>query len=255
MQKIWLPTALLAVAFLTGCKKEEHPVTDAKTDFDITFRATYDGEQVRRYTNYSFDGAPIQFTGYALFLSDITLLKGTEEIRLSEIEYVNFFPSNLTSDLSDAPVLTFEQVPEGEYTGIRLGFGVKPALNALNPGNFRPGEPLFNEFEYWAGWDSYIFSRIDGSYDPNSDGVFETTLVYHCGGDGVYREFTFEKPIHIHAGAADLGIDFDLKKMFVMPDGSLYDIVTNYATSNNPNNIVVASVLMDQYQRATVITP
>jgi hypothetical protein len=50
-----------------------------------------------------------------------------------------------------------------------------------------------------------------------------------------------------------LTIEFDLKKVLTMSDGSLYNIVDNSATSNDASNLTVALALMANYGNATNI--
>jgi hypothetical protein len=63
---------LLFLPDSSGCKDDE-AVTGI--DFDVTFKATYNGAQLEKNTDYVFGTYPLQFIRYRLYLSDITLLK------------------------------------------------------------------------------------------------------------------------------------------------------------------------------------
>ncbi|MFN0216130.1 MAG: MbnP family protein [Saprospiraceae bacterium] len=219
-------------------------------DFDITFKATFDGAQLEKSKDYQLGSIPLFFEACRLYVSDITLLNGDKEILLSEIEYFDFTPANATFA---TPTITFNNVPEGQYTGIRIGYGVKPDLNAKTPSYFRAGHPLAVETDYWSSWNSYIFSTLDGKADSDNNGSKNLSFAYHCGSDAVYKTFEFTVPIHVHEGEAGARVTFDIKKFLTMADGTLYDIVANPATSNTLGNVTVAQALMANYGRATSV--
>lgn len=249
MKKLILLLTLSAFAFLTACG--DQGTEETGVNFDITFKATFDGVQLEKNKDYQFGAIPLFVEAYRMYLSDITLLKGDQEFVISEIEYLDFTPSNASFA---NPTITFKNVPEGEYTGIRLGFGVKPALNAKRPSDFPVGHPLAIENDYWSGWSSYIFSTLDGKADSDNNGSKNLSLAYHCGSNAVYKTFDFTQAIHVHAGEAGAQISFDLKKYLTLADGTLYDIVANPATSNSTNDVTVAQALTANYGRATTVS-
>ncbi|MEI6411046.1 MAG: MbnP family protein [Bacteroidota bacterium] len=244
----------LFVTLLSACKNNDvsDPVTPT-ADFNISFDAQYDGSRLVKYQKLVYNNYPLELTRFALFLSDVTLLKSNGEQVLTESAYLNFTPDTAVSDVSAILKYTFKNVPEGDYTGIKIGYGVKPSDNAKNPADFPPTSPLYNEIEYWLGWKSYIFCKIEGEGDKDSNGQFDHFLVYHCGGSGVYKTFTFNQPIHVHAGDPGLKVSFDLKKLFIMDDGRYYNLVTNPVTSNNKDSLRVANDIMSKFGKATSI--
>jgi hypothetical protein len=246
--------AVLSLALVAGCRKDPVPPVDpGPQTLNLSVRAAYDGDDLERYKDYVFDSGRLQFVDYTVYLSDITLLRGAEEVLLSEIEYVDFFPVDLTSNVSAKGELSFDSLPAGAYTGIRLGFGVKPALNARKPSNFRPGDVLYNDIEYWASWKSYIFSRLDASFDREADGNFETLVAYHCGGDDVYKVFTYEHSFAVDADHRNVELTIDVKKLLSEADGTLYDVATHPTTSHSVANLVVADAIMSHYAHAVTV--
>lgn len=249
MKKLSFILALSVSIFLTACG-DQGAEEATGVDFDITFKATFDGAQLEKNKDYTLGTIPLFVEAYRLYLSDITLLKGSEEYVISEIEYLDFTPTNA---VFATRTITFKNVPEGEYTGIRLGYGVKPELNAKRPSNFPAGHPLSIENDYWSGWNSYIFSTLDGKADPDNNGSKNLSLAYHCGSDPVYKTFDFNQSIHVHAGEAGARISFDVKKYLTLADGTFYDIGAHPATSNDASDVTVAQVLMANYGRATSV--
>lgn len=253
MKKL-LPLLLAAVLLsgISACKDKEETVPGI--DFDITFKATYDGNQLEKDKDYFFGSFPIHFVRYRLYLADITLLKEDGgEVRISEAEYLDFTADNGASNMTLTPKITFKNVPEGMYSGIRIGYGVKPSLNAKQPSDFKSDSPLSIETDYWLAWQSYIFMVLDGKADPEGDGTKNLNFSYHCGADPVYRVFTFNEHIHVAQAHPGIGIEFDVRRLLTNEDGSLYDIVSNPNTSNSQNDTRVSSALMDRYGSATTI--
>ncbi|MBK9338247.1 MAG: hypothetical protein IPM98_17525 [Lewinellaceae bacterium] len=254
MKKFLFP-ALFAFALLTAAGCDKKTDTDGPTSsLTVTFRALYDGQPLEKYKLYDYDTYRVELSRFNTFMSNITLLNGSQEVKLSEIEWVDFTPDLATNNMAVEVPVTFSKVPDGNYTGIRLGYGVPPALNAKQPKDFAFTHPLSRENEYWLGWGSYIFNKIEGRVDLNNNGVFDGGLIYHCGSDAVYREYAFNLPIKVAPGATGVVVEFDLKKLFVI-NGSWLDLNTpyNHITSNDNNDVVIATILMDNFGNATAV--
>ncbi|HAD13428.1 MAG TPA: hypothetical protein DCF33_13455 [Saprospirales bacterium] len=249
MKNLSVFVAIFSLVSLLGCQDAEDLPS---TDFTINFKATYGGETLEKNKDYIFGSYPIFFEGCRLYLSDIRLVNAEREVIISEIEYLDFTPENAASA---TPAILFKNVPEGDYTSVSIGYGVKPQLNAKRPSNFPAGSPLSIEIDYWAGWKSYIFSVLDGKADPDNNGTKNLSFSYHCGSDAVYKIFEFNVPIKVKAGQfTTADIAFDMKEFLTNDDGSLYDMVANPATSNDATNVVVAQALTAHWGRATTIT-
>lgn len=242
---------LLASALLLsacGDNSQETPLAD----YTLTFTGTYDGERLEKYKDYPYDDYKVAFYRFNTYLSNVTLLKGNEEIRLADVEWVDFTPDISPTNTSlDVPLRY--NVPEGDYTGIRIGFGVRPDLNAKQPRDFAVGHPLAREIEYWLGWRSYIFNKIEGQGDSDGDNQPDIFLIYHCGSDDVYREYTFQHPIRVEKGSGNT-VELDLKKIFTI-NGQWFNLKEPYNqfTSNNPADVVVATILMDNFDKGVII--
>jgi len=249
MYKILFIGAFLTLLTVLSCG--DRGAEETGVNFDITFQATYDGAQLEKDKEYQLGNIPLFFESSRLYVSDITLLKGNQTFQISEIEYLDFTPTNASFA---TPTITFKNVPEGDYTGIRLGYGVKPALNARTPSDFPAGHPLSVEIDYWSGWSSYIFSVLDGKADSNNNGMKNLSFSYHSGSDAVYRTVDFAYPISVLDGQPGAKIAFDMKAFLTNDDGTFYDLLANPATSNSPNNVVVAQALAKHWSRATTVS-
>lgn len=247
---LWL--ILPVVLLFTACRDKDN--TGQPTDFTITFKARYDGEHLIRNKYYPYDNYKVLFSRFNSFFSDIKLLKsdGTEQL-LTDAAMVNFTPDISSTDSSAIVKLTFS-VPSGDYSGLKMGYGVKPSDNAKKPQDFPVGHPFNNELEYWAGWKSYIFNKIEGTGDSDNNNEDDIFLIYHCGSDAVYREYAFNKDIKVSDNNSGITVAFDLKKLFYV-DNQWFDlkIDDNQFTSNKATDVRVATILMDNYDHATSV--
>ena len=240
---------LVATLSVSACKEDEAP----KTQFTLAFDATYDGDRLEVLKDYTYNNFPLEFSRLNFFLSDIVLVKANgEEELLSEIEFIDFTPDNATSPITKPINLSFS-VPDGDYTAVKMGFGVKPSLNAKKPSDFTPGHPLFSaQAEFWDSWKSYIFMKVEGNGYTTGGNVPDLFLRYHCGSDAVYRTVSFPVNLSMEGTATTKNINFDLRKLFTF-NGKWYDVKVKNATSDNPSDVIVATELMDNVQNAVSI--
>ena len=247
---IGISALLLALA---GCDGTSEPNRGPSSTVTITFKALYNGQPLEKFKNYDYDTYQVQFSRFNTFMSNIALLDGNAEVPVSTIEWVDFTPDLAPNDFAVEVPVTIQNVPDGEYTGLRLGYGVPPNLNAKQPKDFVSTHPLSRENEYWLGWGSYIFNKIEGTVDLDKNGVSDGGLIYHCGSDAVYRSYVFNQPIKIEPGAK-ITVEFDLKDLMVI-NGTWLDLHDSYnhITSNDVNDVVIAKILMDNFGNATTV--
>lgn len=259
MQKLVFPI-LFAAVFIglacSGCKDHNHESEVGA--INVVFKATYKDQPFVANKKYDYvAGKQVFFNLFQYFISDVELLKadGTTH-KLTDIDYVNL-SFNSETEATSGKKFTFENVPHGEYTGIRLGIGVSPDLNSQNPNQLPDTSPLTvnGRGEFWVGWASYIFMKIEGKYDADGDGAnFENPLLYHCGSDAVYRTITLlDSDLHVGAGhVSSLNLTTDIAKL-LRENGQPLDLVGSPATSDDPSNVVVATKLMDNLPEAVKI--
>ena len=114
------------------------------------------------------------------FLSEVELLSGTDAGELgtdvAEVAYVEH-------DARGRATVALEDVPVGEYVGLRFNLGLTEEQDAQQPVDFAPGHPLADPSEYWVDWGSYVFLKVEGRADTLDDGVarFDQGFVYHVG--------------------------------------------------------------------------
>jgi hypothetical protein len=252
MNKFLFSTIISLSMVFTACKDqriEEGPVSD----FNLTFKALYDGAQLEKAKEYPYNTSnyPLVFTLFRTYISDITLVSANKEVKLKDVIDVNFFPTFASTNVSATPTFTFKGIPEGNYTAIKFGLGVSPEMNAKSPNAFPADNVLSSEIEYWQGWASYIFTKIEAVGDANNNNAPDHWMIYHTGSDPVYRTITLTQPITVGANSPAGIISFDLKKLFVNPDGTPYDMEASPATSSSLTDLRVAEFIVNAFVQAT----
>ena len=248
MKKLLFGIALLTAFALVSCNKTD----ENKTPFSISFKVLWDGNLLEKNTEYDYDTYKVLFTRITTYLANIELVNGNEKTRLTDIEYLDFTPT-LAPDNKTVEVTLQYDVEPGDYDAIEIGFGVPSDLNQMAPNNFPADHPLALENEYWLGWRSYIFNKIEGTVDLDVDGFADGALVYHCGSDDVYRTYRFDHNISVTEGAG-MEIHLDLKDLFTI-NGEWFDlnVPANRETSNDAANVITATILMDNLVNAVHI--
>ncbi len=258
---------LASVLFIMGCedKPDEQPVTS----LDLTWTANYDGETFLTFKDYTYaDGRKIQFNNLNFFVSDIALISAdanNAQTELVEIDYVDLsFDETRTSEAEQGKTVSIQDLPLGEYSGIKIGFGVQADLNRSKPTDYGNGHPLTRNF--WDGWSSYIFSMIEGAADMDNDGNIVTggadteSFTYHSGTDEVYNEVTVSKAINLVDTNAPLQLKINVAELFrnsniefdTNGDGYL-DIENFPGTHSASGEMTIAKTIMENFGRALTI--
>ncbi len=229
MRKLIFLFLSIPVFIASSCDKET-PELESVGDIEIIFKANYDGETFFTQKEYDYDGdMSMKLTMFNFFISNLALLEeqtSTEETELLEIDFVDLsFNETQMAEAEAGIKITARNIPIGSYNGFKIGFGVPADLNRTNPNDYGSGDVLANAGHFWAPWESYIFSKIEGFADKDGNGVFESTndegLTYHMGTDELYPDervlFPSNPLIVEDGGTIQVVLNIDVKKMFNMP--------------------------------------
>ena len=236
-----LPLALL----LAGCGDDD-PING---DLSLGFRATWGGaplvmNDVLTYEN----GKQFKFDRFSFYVSEVTLLGGPDGDRvITDVDMVNLSAATTTSEAVAGVRLANVSIPVGVYSGIRLGLGLTGSQNAMKPAQFAQGHPLSAPGEYWDGWQSYIFAKVEGRVSSNNDGIFNFGFAYHTGSDEVFRTMSVTIPVTVDAGGvASLVGTVDVKKLLAGID------LTDQTGGHTIGDIGLATILMDNFRSSAL---
>ena len=146
-------------------------------------------------------------------------------VKLADVAFVDLLRDAV--DLSAAQTgqrLSFTEVPKRQYDGISFNIGVPANVNTTSPVDYDPTTPLGNNSEYWAGWESYVFHKIEGQMDEDGDGETDTSVALHMGSNDAFRPVRVSVPIDISDSRENLQINFDILDALSI-DGSYFDFM------------------------------
>ena len=252
MSKLSYFSLLFMIIFLAGCRKDDDPILPKQKDLKVQFVAEYDGKPLifNSLLNYEFN-TYLKLSRLDYFISDLALMSSKDTILLRDIGYLDFTKTNRDeATAANGVVWTIKDVPVGDYNALRMGIGVNPKLNATKPADYPSTHPLSNLELYWAGWNSYIFSRMEGKIDTLSTGLFATGFTYHTGMNNVYREVNLQSAMKIDPTVENntITIHLDVKKLFSSPEGWL-DIL-EIQEAHGPGDMATVLKIVNNYATA-----
>jgi hypothetical protein len=178
-------TALSAVLMVSSCKKDENH-DDLKGSGPITFEfeSRAGSAPLAFGTNYvTANGDTVNFSTFKYYLSNFVLVKS------DGTEYV--VPQDSCYHLVDHSVeasksLTLNNIPAGEYTGIKYMIGVDSLRNTMDvskrTGDLDPAG--VGADMYWSWNSGYIFYKIEGTSPQSTE--TGNIFMFHVGGYGGY---------------------------------------------------------------------
>lgn len=244
---------LLTVLIFSQCGKDDEPTTG---DVKLSFRATFENNPLVFNTIYQYlPERFIQFSKFDMFISNITLTGGPKgDTTLVDITHLDFDLVSKDANSAKAGLyLDLKKVPVGNYTGISMGIGVRPDINATKPTNYTSDNPLSNPELYWAGWNSYIFSRMEGKLDSVSTGLYATGMSYHTGLNDYYRVVNLSAPLKVAGGNSnDINVNINIKEIF--KSGDTYLDILKITEAHGPSDRKTIEKIVDNYSHAITVS-
>lgn len=219
--RLFLFLAVFSMAFIS-CSE------DAKDTADVTlnFKLVNGGEPIAAFDKFGYPlGYDIFLTKYSFFLSDLMLSNEDGDALLLDYVWMDLMADQIdTQSATEGKTITISDFPVGDYTQLKLNLGIDEGTNAMSPSDFSTSNALGNTGEYWAGWSSYIFHKLEGKIDEDGDGEYEKNIALHIGSDDAFRTKTETRNITISTDGDNI-ISFDIDLQDVMTiDGALFDI-------------------------------
>jgi dihydroneopterin aldolase len=241
------PVSLISLVSLllvfTSCKEDVKETLQKKVEVSLSLETGDDPAPLNDTIDFSADYR-MYLTSFKAYLSNITLIAadGTETL-LEDVALFSLHKeesSRISMDL-----------PQGNFTKIRVGVGLNPEQNNSDPNSFSNNNHPLAAYQgmYWT-MTKYRFVVFEGFALSKRD----TTIIpfaYHTGTDPVYQEITFDTDINSTGSplAYRLHFDIDINTIFDGPAGKI-DIPTQSFTHSEGPNLAVAVTFMENLKSA-----
>lgn len=155
------------------------------------------------------DGTAFKLSNLYVYLSNANVLGIDKSQTLDNIILI---------DLKDDALNTYtKEIEVGEYTSFQFGLGVESEMNHADPGTFEIDHPLGlgHGSNHWSWNSGYIFYKVEGQFDADSNGELDNVFLYHIGTDDFYRTVELDKSFTIINGEeTKISIEIDFEQIF-----------------------------------------
>jgi cytochrome c peroxidase len=112
--------------------------------------------------------------------------------------------------------VALRNVPAGDYAGVEFQFGLPPAINHADPGQWPSGHPLnpLTNHLHWNWQGGYVFLALEGRWRDNASTSAgdERGFLYHLAGDDRVMRSRFVAPFRVD-GDTTIHLAFELGKV------------------------------------------
>jgi len=226
--------ALLLVSLIyTSCGDDEPDTTqNAEGSIEMAMKVTYDGEPLVLSEDYVYpDGKAMFFSRFSFFMSDLTLRTEEGAASSDASNHLRLGQAHSTPELAEEGLkFNLNGVKSGDYVNLSFDIGVPAEQNAMQPEDFTSDNDLSQSGEYWPGWNSYVFCKVEGVIDFDGDGTPETDFALHLGADEALVNIELDKDFVVNDNqTTELVIPIELKNIF-QNGSAIYDIESDPKT-------------------------
>ncbi|NOT37650.1 MAG: hypothetical protein HOP11_09775 [Saprospiraceae bacterium] len=238
---------VLAVLFISSCKEQDPPPVPAT--IEIVFKGKYIDQPLVFDPNFTYDyyeGSKIGFTRSEFFVDNFELLSASKNVNFGELRHIKLQDKQFTLEKAkEGYKLSFLTLAEGTFDGISFHLGLTPEQNRTNPTDYKGPHVLADGDNYWSGWNSYIFSKTEGSLSNSNTNV--SRFAYHSGFNQAFRKIKLNRSITIKDGEVNtIVIDIDHREIF----GKQSDYVNIYQDNIIHEDIDFIIKFMDQFSNS-----
>lgn len=246
MKKLFVAAFMSILMISCGNEDEQQGNGNLK----IVFKANYDGSPLVMYDEYDYDGGTIFLSTSEFYVSNFELQSnGSDTGFLSEVvDYLDFTETNDNVANAEAGItVTIEGIPSGTYNGLNFGMGLDESINSTKPEDYASSN-VMQEGDYWPGWTSFIFSKLQGTYNDNQ-GVDNLAFLFHLGRDDIYRTIQMSSEIEIRENeTTEYILEIDHKELFTR-DGEFFSIKDS-PINHTLDNFESMEYIADNFQQA-----
>jgi hypothetical protein len=216
------------------------PQPDCTGSLSLNFKPIINGKPFIINNVYEFNGKKVRFSKLQFYSSSIlTKIISNECNTNDEVIFIDL--TTLDDSLKSIKGFnaTIKNRAPGTYKSISLGLGVNPILNGKTPNDFPSSNPLSKSEEYWGGWKSYIFFKLEGLMDKDGDGNFETGITYHTGSDDAGYTVSIPKTYSFDNLGGLINIDLDVNKLLTGFDFNTLNKIENLTQKEDMKKLMM----------------
>lgn len=228
----------ISIFLLTSCSENE-------SELSLNFKMQYDNEPLIILNDYIYpDGRAIRFTRVSFFISELTVRSTTDEIVVLDIDMINLSASHMDLEGAQEGIsIEKEELEIEDIESVSFNLGLTEEQNSKIPADYSPENPLSNSAEYWPGWQSYVFAKIEGFIDMDNDGTAESTFAMHLGTDEIKRSIIITND----EDEDEIELDFSIDLQNIFSNNEIYDIVTT-PNIDSPFHLDEANFLINNWK-------
>ena len=229
MKHLLFLSALFTIVAFSSCGNSDDDNGSELAEITFLAKGSFGEDPLVMFErNYAYeDDMAIQMQLFQTYLSDIALIyeeDGVEkEEPLMDVALVSFGDVYTDAESEAGVEILKAEVTPRRYTGLKVGLGLTPELNATIPPDYELTHPLSQN--YWEDASSYIFFKIEGNADLDADGQFQDKLTYHVGGGNNFSNVQYVADINLVEGSSrSLVLNMDLQKILIRDNGTYWDL-------------------------------
>jgi len=176
------------ILVVMACNEDDEtvqsPINPNPQPLQLVIGASIDDSALTYNTTYAnIAGTTLQFTRVAFYMSEFSFQRGDDESVSSDSATVLL----KDGDFSESYILA--EVPNEGFNELSFFVGLPNAINHADP--TLASAPLDDPSLHW-NWNpslGYLFARIEGRYDSNTDGVItnaDDQFQYHAATNNLY---------------------------------------------------------------------
>ena len=240
--RLSLASAVCALVLFASSCQTVTPVDNSPGTLALTVTPTVGSQAFDTTKTFSINNRNVRFTLGQIYVSNITLVKSDGSTVKLTTTPISLRSASATGDTTNAAAIsvteqvlfyqhhrgtnakTADNVPSGQYTGIRFTVGIENPTNLIDASEvarLSPQHPLAlitNAAERnWWSWNSgYIFAKMEGVVDTSAAGTGTPNVrwFYHIGSTGFTAPISISKNFEIKGGqSSTLSLTFDYAKV------------------------------------------
>lgn len=244
----YLSLLLLLLISIGSCKNNDK----GDDQICLNFKLVYNDDPLVMFQEYDYpQGNKIYFSKVSFYLSNLTIWNDDtpsgSQFSITENDLIDLTNSHIDASTAEEGLTLTYDTPTQNIDQVYFQVGLNSIDNATVPTDHTSDNDLSKAGEYWPGWKSYVFVKIEGMIDLDGDGVLEKQVALHLGSDDAQRELITA----MLDNQNDLKFKIDLQKVFNQ-NGNIYDIAGTPAihTIDDINSGDAINFLADGFIRA-----